>query len=56
MMKIKFIAASKTQEFQEGEILEGFYSPSPTRKPLICITDKQGDTYAYPAEWFEILD
>jgi hypothetical protein len=55
-MKIKFIASEKTKEFQKNEVLEGFYSPSPTPKPLICITNSFGDIYAYPAEWFDIVD
>ena len=55
-MRIRFIATDKTKEFHKDEELEGFYSPSPTRKPLICITKKRGRTYAYPAEWFEVID
>lgn len=55
-MKIKFIATEETKEFEKDEILEGFYSPSPTPKPMICITNIFGDTYAYPAEWFEVID
>lgn len=43
-MRIRFIATDKTKEFHKGEELEGFYSPSPTRKPLICIT-KNGEEH-----------
>lgn len=56
VMKVKFIATEKTKEFRKDELLEGFYSPSPTKKPLICITNKWGETYAYPADWFEVLE
>ena len=55
-MKVKFIATEKTKEFRKDELLEGFYSPSPTKKPLICIANRWGETYAYPADWFEVLE
>lgn len=55
-MKVKFIAHDKTREFKFGEILEAGEVKSATTSKWYAITNKFGEHYAYPAEWFEIVE
>ena len=55
-IKVRFIAEDKTKEFKKGELLEARIPKSATAGKWYAITNRFGEHYAYPAEWFEIVE
>lgn len=55
-MKVRFIAPEKTKEFKKGDILEARIPKSATTGKWYAITNKYGENYGYPADWFEIVE
>lgn len=55
-MKIRFIATDKTKEFKYGEVLDARIPKGATTGKWFAITNKYGENYAYPAEWFELVE
>lgn len=53
-LKVKFVH-DDAYGFKKGEIYEAFECKSKFGKEeMLCIVDKSGEEYGYPASWFEI--
>ena len=56
-MKVRFIAPEKIREFKAGQIMEAEQYTGPKFSvPLLIIQNAQGESYGYPASWFEVID
>lgn len=54
--RVKFVRED-CYGFKNGEIYEAIKAKSKLGgAELFCIKDKSGEEYAYPAEWFEIVE
>jgi hypothetical protein len=55
-VKVKYLGNGTAGQFKKGQILEAEYLKNPKTKKALCIKDEDGEGYAYPAKWFEIID
>lgn len=54
MMKAIFIEENVNCKYRKGQELEAKY-PANGNKRIIVITDESGNSYGYPAKWFEVI-
>lgn len=55
-MKVKYLGNGTIGSFKKGQILEAEYLKNPKTNKALCIEDKDGEGYVYPASWFEIIE
>ena len=55
-MKVKYLGNGTAGQFKKGQTLDAEYLRNPKTKKALCIKDEDGESYVYPAKWFEIID
>jgi hypothetical protein len=58
MIKVKYIGENGKYGFAFGEFYNAYEIKGnvPNKKDIIAVVDKHGEEYAYPKEWFEIVE
>ena len=57
-IRVKYISEKSRYGFVYGEIYDGYKIKGavPQKEKIISVIDKFGEEYAYPKEWFEIVE
>ena len=57
-IKAKYIGKDGKYGFVRGEIYDAYEIKGdvPNKEDIIAVVDRHGEEYAYPKEWFEIVE
>ncbi len=55
-INVRFISKQEKTGFKKGQIYKATFLKSDPKKIWYIIKDSDGEEYAYPREWFEVVE
>ena len=53
---VRFISTQEKTGFEKGQICKATFLKTDPREKWYIIEDRDGEEYAYPREWFEVVE